>query len=305
MIPFGMASVAIGSSNSKRNLINNFIHNSVSDFNEIKKLSYLYLNATSLDNKLNEFKVVIEQYKPNVISVTETWFKSDSVVNIEGHHLYSKDRSDGRKGGGVCLYIDNSLDSYELNDAVLNPCKLEQVWAVVYFDNDKYLLGCIYRPNDFLDMAEFGVVFGLARKYIDKNKFKDLLIMGDFNFPSINWSNGCVDAISNENGIEYKFTDILNDYFLYQHINIPTFQLSDEQLGSTLDLIFTTQSVSVNEIDSKFVLGNITRGHLIICFSFILSNKAIRVNKSKQIFMFANSNFELISVIIIVNLYLI
>ncbi|XP_065664755.1 uncharacterized protein LOC136086386 [Hydra vulgaris] len=151
------------------------------------------------------------------------------------------------------------------------------------------------RPNDFLNIAEFDVVFGLARKYIDKNKFKDLLIMGDFNFPSINWSNGCVDAISNENGTEYEFIDVLNDNFFYQRINIPTFQLSYEQLGSTLDLIFTTQSASVNEIDSKFVLGNITRGHLSICFSFILSDKAIRDNKSKQTFMFANSNFELIS----------
>ena len=130
--------------------------------------------------------------------------------------------------------------------------------------------------------------------YINKNNFKNLLITADFNLPSINWSNGCVDAISNENGSEYKFTDVLNDNFIYQHINIPTFQLSDEQLGSTLDLIFTTQSASVNKIDSKFILRNISRGHLIICFSFILSDKAIRDNESKQRFMFGNSNFELI-----------
>ena len=150
----------------------------MSDCNEIKKLSCLYLNVTPLDNKLNEFKVVSKLYKPNVITVTETWFKSDSVVNIEGYHLYRKDRSDGRNGCGICLYIDNSLDPYELNDAVLNPCKLEQVWAVVYFDNDKYLLGCIYRPNDFLGMTEFDVVFGLARRYIDKINSKTDLSWG-------------------------------------------------------------------------------------------------------------------------------
>ncbi len=236
--------------------------------------------------------MVIEQYKPNIVAVTETWFKHNSVTNIESFCLYRKDRSDGRRGGGVCLYIDNAVDSYELNDAGLNLCKLEQVWTVIYFGNDKYLIGCIYRPNDFIDILEFEVAFGLAREYVDKNGFKDLLIMGDFNFPEIGWSNGCVVSILNENGIEHKFADILNENFLYQHVNIPTFQLSDELTDNTLDLIFTTQSSSVCAIESKFVLGNIKRGHLVLGFEFILANKADHMTKGKQKFLFAKSNFE-------------
>jgi len=85
--------------------------------------------------------VVIEQYKPNVIAVTETWFKQNSVANVDGFCLYSKDKSDGRRGGGVCLYINDSFDSYELNDTGFIICKLEQVWAVIYFGVDKYLVG--------------------------------------------------------------------------------------------------------------------------------------------------------------------
>ncbi|XP_065678154.1 uncharacterized protein LOC136093146 [Hydra vulgaris] len=112
------------------------------------------------------------------------------------------------------------------------------------------------------------------------------------------WANGCVDVIdviSNENGIEHKFLDILNENFFYQHINIPTFQLSDDQLINTLDLVFTTQSASVSLINSKFVLGNIKRGHLIIRFDFILADKAVSDYKSKQRFMFAKSKFDKIS----------
>jgi len=137
---------------------------------------------------------------PNLVGVTETWFKNNSIVNVEGYCLYRKDRSNGRRGGGVCLYINNVFDSYELNDAGLNVCKLEQIWTVLYFGSDKYLIGCIYRPNDFTDMLEMETVFNLAREYVDKNGFKDLLIMGDFNFPSIGWSNGIVTSI--ESGIE-------------------------------------------------------------------------------------------------------
>ena len=167
----------IKSSSSRRNQINEQSLDSLNG-NVTEKLSGIYLNATSLDNKLNEFKVVIEHFKPKIIAVTETWFKNTSITNIDGYTLYRKDRSDGRRGGGVCLYIDNSIDSYELNDPGINICKLEQIWSVIYFGNDKYLIGCIYRPSDFTNTAEINVALSLAREYVDKKSFKDLLIMG-------------------------------------------------------------------------------------------------------------------------------
>jgi hypothetical protein len=70
--------------------------------------------------------------------------------------------------------------------------KIEQIWAVVYFGKDKYLVGCLYRPHEFVDMNDFDLVFKQAKEYVDEKGFKDILIMGDFNFPSISWSNGCI-----------------------------------------------------------------------------------------------------------------
>jgi len=101
------------------------------------------------------------------------------------NNLYRKDRSDGSRGGGVCLYIDESIDSFELNDAGFNLSKIEQIWAVVYFGTDKYLVGCQYRPSDILDMNDFDLVLKQDKEYVYEKGFKDLLIMGDFNFPSI------------------------------------------------------------------------------------------------------------------------
>ena len=71
----------------------------------------MYLNATSLENKFDEFTVVVETNHPNLIGVTETWFKNVSVTNLNGYNLYRKDRCDGRRGEGVCIYVDNSIDS--------------------------------------------------------------------------------------------------------------------------------------------------------------------------------------------------
>ena len=83
--------------------------------------------------------------------------------------------------------------------------------------------------------------------------------MGDFNFPMINWSNGNINSIRNDDGIENKFYETLSDTFLYQHVNMPTFQMSNELSENSWDLIFTTESGSVSGVDPKFVLGNIVR----------------------------------------------
>ena len=75
----------------------------------------IFLNATSLDNKWDEFKVVVEQYSPKLVRITETGFKETSITNLDGYCLYWKEISDGRKGGGECLYIDDEINSVELN----------------------------------------------------------------------------------------------------------------------------------------------------------------------------------------------
>ena len=137
----------------------------------------MYLNATSLDKKLDEFKAVLETYYSGIIAVSEKWFKIKSKVNISGYHIYRRDRNDGRVGGGVCLFIEKSIDSFELNNPVLKLSKIEQVWSVVSFGTDKYLVGCIYKPDDFVDLNDFEIVFTQARNYVDAKNFKDILII--------------------------------------------------------------------------------------------------------------------------------
>jgi len=196
---------------------------------------------------------------------------------------------------GVCLYISESIDSFELSDAGFNLSKIEQIWAVVYFGSEKYLVGCLYRPNDFVDMNDFDLVFKQAKEYVDEKGFKDLLIMGDFNFPSIIWLNGCVAEIKNENGIEHKFTETLSDTFLYQHVNVPTFQMANDVAVNNLDLIFTTQPGSVCAIDPKFVLGNINKGHLVIFLKFVLKNKVSSSSHICKKFVYNKADINKIS----------
>ena len=63
---------------------------------------------------------------------------------------------------------------------------------------------------------------------MDNGDFQEFIIMNDFNFPKVCWSKNSDSSISSDNGIEYEFFDTLNEN--YQHVNIPTFRLSNENV---------------------------------------------------------------------------
>jgi hypothetical protein len=129
-------------------------------------------------------------------------------------------------------------------------------------------------------MNDLNLVFKKTKYYVDKKGYKDLLIAGDFNFPSIVWSNGYITNIKNENGIEHNFSETLSNTYLYQHVNVPTFQMTNNSATNTLDLIFTTQSGSISAIDPRSVLGNINKGHLVIFFNFIFKSMVNNLSHS-------------------------
>ena len=93
------------------------------------------------------------------------------------------------------MYKDEKLTSYEFDDVCLRMNIVEQVWCVVIIRGCKYLVGCVYRPGDMVNMIELRKMFETVRSYVGKDGFKDVIIMGDFNFPNIKWSNGGVEKI--------------------------------------------------------------------------------------------------------------
>ena len=72
------------------------------------------------------------------------------------------------------------------------------------FEKSKTLIGICYRPPDSTKIND-EALFNL----FDKVSSKDVIIMGDFNYPHLDWNS---DLINNSN----PFVDCLNDNFLYQ-----------------------------------------------------------------------------------------
>ena len=74
------------------------------------------LNARSIVNKRNELNIMVEDIDPHIIGITESWATpdiSDAELGMTGYVMFRKDRL-GRRGGGVIIYIKESIQAYEI-----------------------------------------------------------------------------------------------------------------------------------------------------------------------------------------------
>ena len=74
------------------------------------------LNARSIINKKTELNIMVDDIKPHIIGITESWannYITYAELGLEGYVMFRKDRM-GRRGGGVLLYMKESIPAYEV-----------------------------------------------------------------------------------------------------------------------------------------------------------------------------------------------
>ena len=79
----------------------------------MKTLKIIYLNARSLVNKVDHLSILINDHKPDLILITETWCNStitNAMLNIQGYYIDPSLRSDRTDtangiGGGLIVYV--------------------------------------------------------------------------------------------------------------------------------------------------------------------------------------------------------
>ena len=110
---------------------------------------FLCLNIRSLLPKLDEFTTTLHMMKHKfaVICLTETWLNGNilNLANIKGYKSYHK-VGEGRRGGGVSIYIDESVSCKILDDYNVSSDCIECLFIQCHYRNIKFLIGCIYRP---------------------------------------------------------------------------------------------------------------------------------------------------------------
>jgi hypothetical protein len=216
--------------------------------------------------------------EPDAVFVSETWFKENSCPSFENYTLQRKDRVCQRNGGGVCIYIKKSLNfySYEINecDFGFTDSSIETVWCCCLVNNEKLLLGCIYRPGDASETENEQVnrVFERANELVKKGEFSGLLIAGDFNYGDIEWDQSLQGSLRSNCSKQSKFLECVEESGVYQNVNRKTFQTSDGNLTNTLDLIFTDSEKRIDVVQTRPPLGVELgqKAHLVLSWDFNL-----------------------------------
>jgi hypothetical protein len=125
----------------------------------------------------------------------------DSIVNIDNYILFCDDRLTHR-GGDVCIYVNTSVINDKSNitqlDFLTKP--YDSLW--IKFENVSlnFIIGCVYRPpiNGILNNEDNDK--NLLKSILSiQEEFPNLILLGDFNYPKINWNSETIRAILFQN----------------------------------------------------------------------------------------------------------
>ena len=205
-------------------------------------------------NKKSEIRNLIDTEKPHILALTEFGAASaikDEELGVEGYTLYRGNHSDGGggPGKGVALYVSNQLNhcASPAMDKSAFDCS---AWSLIKLAGNKTLLcGAVYRSPNSNDENNQKLLRLL--QVAAAANCEDLLICGDFNFPSIDWS--VYQSHDSESAFSSVFVKVVEELAPFQHARNPT-QFRGTQ-NSCLDLVFTNEECMINEIEELPPLG--------------------------------------------------
>ena len=191
-----------------------------------EEIKCLCLNARSIINKKDELNIMVDDIKPHIIGITESWANNDitdAELGLEGYAMFRKDRM-GRRGGGVLLYIKDTIPAYEVQLQEEADCNAA-IWCKLVTGHTTVNIGVVYLcPNITKQNNE------KIHNAISEVSKGDCIIMGDFNHGNIKW-----DSLQSTGVEDQRFLCLVQDNFLTQHVLEPT------GVARVLDIVFSSQ----------------------------------------------------------------
>ena len=228
--------------------------------NKQKGLKVCHLNAQSLKNKIDEFKVVFENSDVDIICVSETWLKpglSDNTFSMSGYKLIRVDRS--KHGGGVAVFLKNGICFKELKRSSENDM-IEYVLLEICSQGEKIMIGAAYRPNRNIDFQSFCSVM---QEY--STVYNNIIITGDFNadlltdstisnvfdpfgLSSVNKSTPTHFTTTNNSLLDLFLVDNISKVKIYDQLLAPCFSRHD-LIFMTYDFLVPVQKQNIRYRD--------------------------------------------------------
>jgi exonuclease III len=178
--------------------------------------------------------------------LTETHLKSyvkDAEIAIEGYSMIRADRP-VRPQGGVAICYKQHLSAVESRSFSNKTCEV----CISQIVQLNVTIVAVYRPPDTTKVLFKEALTEIERYLTDISKQKsDLLIMGDLNFPNVNWDTKTAKSGCSKNDKDC-FSDlckVMEDHFLIQVIDKPT------RKDNLLDIVLTNSSDLVKRVTTE------------------------------------------------------
>ena len=140
-------------------------------------------NTRSLVSSINFFQSLVYSRSYDIICITETWLHkniTDSEILPSDYVIHRRDRES--RGGGVLVAVKDTIQS----KAVSISRTIEMI-SIQLDIVPKLVVSCVYLPPNCSTEAQEEVLSCFNSLFPTING-KDLILLGDFNLPDINWS---------------------------------------------------------------------------------------------------------------------
>lgn len=257
-------------------------------------LSFLHVNARSLESKHDEFELFLASTGVpfDIIMVSETWYTKYSVPFAQpGYQGFALNRSQ-RKGGGVLL-----LAKAELNVSIIDEFSVSNANFEVLSVRSRSNIFCVvYRPPD----ANIHTFFCFLEEYFDfirSNKYS-LFLAGDFNIDMLKTSrdqielsallqsNGFVNTIVNSTRITHS-SNTLIDLFI---TNTDRKNLCSGSIASDMSDHLPIFTFIENEVPTKRIIDPPQRFQDINSASLDAFRNEVEAHDWRQVFRKHDSN---------------
>ncbi|KAK4820693.1 hypothetical protein QYF61_003613 [Mycteria americana] len=178
-------------------------------------------------------EAIVHQENYDTVAITETWWDDSHnwSAAMDGYKHFRRDRQ-GRRGGGVALYVRECLDCLELNDG---DDRVECLWVRIRGKANKadVVVRVCYRPPN--QEEETDELF--YKQLGEASRSLALVLVGDFNLPDVCWKYNTAERKQSR-----RFLECVADIFLTQLVSEPTRE------GAPLDLLFTNREGLVSHV---------------------------------------------------------
>ena len=249
----------------------------------VRSLKAVIADGDSFECKIALLKDIAYGYDLDIICLTETWL-NDTISDIElfptGYNIFRNDRKD-RVGGGTLTAIKSYLPAREITPM---PIDIECVVLEIDFSSCRTALfiNCYRPPSD----KEFVLHFKTLVDTLHLDKYWGVFLVGDFNYPGINWidGSGFTNSLTSE---EQHFTKFIMDYYLFQLVESPT------RNNNILDLVITSLPSVISSIESgpSYAEAGLPSDHYPVVFDIDISLK-LKDSNYKYCYDYKNADFE-------------